>query len=66
MKDLKKAFSPKTKLECYEDLDQAFQSAHLPKQGTLLFSPGAPSYGSYQNYEERGQHFNRLCQSLST
>ena len=26
----------------------------------ILFSPGSQSYDHYNNFEERGEHFNRL------
>ena len=28
--------------------------------GVLLLSPGAPSFGAYRDYTERGRHFARL------
>ncbi|HSZ70645.1 MAG TPA: UDP-N-acetylmuramoyl-L-alanine--D-glutamate ligase [Solirubrobacteraceae bacterium] len=31
---------------------------------TVLLSPAAPSYGSYRNFEERGEHFRRLVAEL--
>ena len=48
----------------FKDLDEAFQSGHLPKAGNILFSPATPSYGYYQNYEERGEHFKKLTRLL--
>lgn len=40
-------------------MDQAVQVAidRLPQGGVVLLSPGAPSYGSYKNYIERGNYF---------
>ena len=32
---------------------------------TFLFSPGAASFDQYNNFEERGRHFNKLISKLS-
>ena len=32
---------------------------------TFLFSPGAASFDQYNNFEERGRHFNKLVSKLS-
>jgi UDP-N-acetylmuramoylalanine--D-glutamate ligase len=32
--------------------------------GTVLFSPGAPSFDAYANFAQRGEHFARLVRSL--
>jgi UDP-N-acetylmuramoylalanine-D-glutamate ligase len=29
----------------------------------VLFSPASPSYGTYVNFEERGEHFRRLVRN---
>ncbi len=45
------------------DLDTAVAQARAalgPKGGVLLLSPGAPSFGPYRDYAERGRHFARL------
>ncbi|HEY3737456.1 MAG TPA: UDP-N-acetylmuramoyl-L-alanine--D-glutamate ligase [Jatrophihabitans sp.] len=41
------------------DLTQALEQsrAALPRGGTVLLSPAAPSYGLYKNYEARGRAF---------
>ncbi len=31
------------------------------RRGVLLLSPGAPSFGAYQDYVERGRHFAILA-----
>jgi UDP-N-acetylmuramoylalanine--D-glutamate ligase len=35
--------------------------AALPPGGVVLLSPGAPSFGAYRDYTERGRHFARLA-----
>jgi UDP-N-acetylmuramoyl-L-alanine---L-glutamate ligase len=44
------------------DLGDAIQKARelLGGEGVLLLSPGAPSFGSYRDYTERGRHFASL------
>jgi UDP-N-acetylmuramoylalanine--D-glutamate ligase len=32
---------------------------------TVLLSPAAPSYGTYKNFEERGEHFRQLVSALT-
>jgi UDP-N-acetylmuramoyl-L-alanine---L-glutamate ligase len=45
------------------DLDDAVARARalLGGEGVVLLSPGAPSFGSYRDYTERGRHFARLA-----
>jgi UDP-N-acetylmuramoyl-L-alanine---L-glutamate ligase len=45
------------------DLDQAVREAMAAAQpgDVLLLSPGAPSFGQFRNFEERGQRFKALC-----
>lgn len=47
----------------HENLQEYFQSLKIV-HSTQLFSPGAPSYGQYANYEERGQDFLDRVQRL--
>ncbi|MDO4708321.1 MAG: UDP-N-acetylmuramoyl-L-alanine--D-glutamate ligase [Pseudomonadota bacterium] len=50
------------KLAAAENLPAAVNAAKqmLQGKGVLLLSPGAPSFGAYRDYVERGQHFARL------
>ncbi len=45
------------------DLDGAIGQARaaLGGQGVILLSPGAPSFGAYRDYAERGRHFAALA-----
>ena len=36
--------------------------ALAPRSGVVLLSPAAPSYDTYRNFEERGDHFRALAQ----
>ncbi|GGA44935.1 UDP-N-acetylmuramoyl-L-alanine--D-glutamate ligase [Pelagibacterium lentulum] len=48
-------------------LDEAMQAlAKVPKDtfDTVILSPGAPSYNQFRNFEERGDRFKALAQSL--
>jgi len=49
-----------SKFKIYATLDHAFELGELPTHGVILFSPAAPSYGDYANYEHRGDHFKTL------
>ena len=50
-------------LEAAADLPDAVARARrlLGGQGTVLLSPGAPSFGAYRDYVERGRHFAALA-----
>lgn len=50
-------------LQAADDLDHAVRLARavLPPGGVVLLSPGAPSFGPYRDYTERGRHFARLA-----
>jgi len=49
-------------LDAAVDLAEAVQKARmrLAGDGVLLLSPGAPSFGAYRDYTERGRHFAAL------
>ncbi len=49
-------------LRSASDLEDAVRLARaaLPPGGVVLLSPGAPSFGAYRDYTERGRHFARL------
>ena len=53
-------------LEHAADLDAAVAraAALTPKNGTVLLSPAAPSYGRFRNFEERGDAFLEAAQRL--
>ena len=46
-------------LHAARDMEEAIEFAHatLPKGGTILLSPGAPSFGVYPDYAARGRDF---------
>ena len=48
----------------FDDLEQAFKYATSLKikQKVILFSPATSSFDQYQNYMERGAHFNQLIE----
>ncbi len=50
-------------LSAAADLEAAVASARATLQGggVALLSPGAPSFGAYRDYTERGRHFARLA-----
>lgn len=50
-------------LSAADDLESAVTQARkfLGGEGVILLSPGAPSYGSYRDFTERGRHFARLA-----
>jgi len=46
-----------------DGLEQAMRLARtaLAGEGVVLLSPGAPSFGAYRDYTERGRHFAQLA-----
>lgn len=46
-----------------DDLEQAMSRAReaLAGEGVILLSPGAPSYGVYRDFTQRGRHFAQLA-----
>lgn len=46
-----------------DDLPEAMVKARelLAGEGVILLSPGAPSFGTYRDYTERGRHFAELA-----
>jgi UDP-N-acetylmuramoylalanine--D-glutamate ligase len=47
------------------DMEQAVVLArrHAPDGAVVLLSPAAPSFTSYRNFEERGDHFAALARA---
>jgi UDP-N-acetylmuramoylalanine--D-glutamate ligase len=59
-----RAYNPDSKLALHEsqDLQDAVRIAReiTPAGGVILLSPGAPSYGRFKNFAERGDTFARF------
>jgi UDP-N-acetylmuramoylalanine--D-glutamate ligase len=57
------AAAGKFRLSAASDLADAVQQARaaLANDGVVLLSPGAPSFGMYRDYVERGRHFAQLA-----
>jgi len=53
-------------VEVASDLTDAVERAHqnAPAGGVILLSPGAPSYGEFVNYEDRGRAFVQAVRRL--
>ncbi|HLM53827.1 MAG TPA: UDP-N-acetylmuramoyl-L-alanine--D-glutamate ligase [Pseudoxanthomonas sp.] len=51
------------RLAAAADLGEAVAQARslLDGEGVLLLSPGAPSFGQYRDYQERGRHFAQVA-----
>src|SRR5690606_30566600 len=51
------------RLHAADDLAGAVSAAKAPLdgEGVVLLSPGAPSFGAYRDYAERGRHFAALA-----
>lgn len=49
-----------------KDIDEAYsKSLEIAKEGdAVILSPAAPSYGYFKNFEERGDYFKNLVNSL--
>jgi len=50
-----------------DQLDDAVELAAgmAPEGGVVLLSPGAPSFGRYRDFEQRGEHFRRAVRALA-
>lgn len=57
--------NPESSLRLFEsnDLEEAIKLAKeiTPDNGVILLSPGAPSYGRFKNFAERGDKFSKLA-----
>ena len=55
-------------VEGHDDFDAAVLAAErcTPKGGVILLSPGAPSFGRFTDYRERGLHFRALLGLTTT
>lgn len=60
MQELSPSLAGGPQVSCFQNLEKAFSTSSLPDSGSVLFSPAAPSYGDYENYEQRGLHFKNL------
>jgi UDP-N-acetylmuramoylalanine--D-glutamate ligase len=57
--------SPLRAVEAADMVDAVALARGLASPGsTVLLSPAAPSYGTYRNFEERGDHFRGLLSAL--
>lgn len=54
-------------IEEFDGLEQAIDGArNLADEGTVvLFSPGAPSFGRYRDFEQRGERFRALVAEIA-
>lgn len=61
-----KDHAPDVKIVMADTLDAAMHIAHDHRShfDTLILSPGAPSYNSFKNFEERGNAFLELARKL--
>jgi UDP-N-acetylmuramoylalanine--D-glutamate ligase len=63
IKDVKEKTGTGPELFAAEDLRSAIMiaKAETPRGGIVLLSPAAPSYGSFENFQERGHTFAKLA-----
>lgn len=47
-----------------DNINSVFLKLSLIQSGNVLFSPGFPSFDLYKNFEQRGDHFNKLVASF--
>jgi UDP-N-acetylmuramoylalanine--D-glutamate ligase len=54
------------RIHIVRDLHQAVEEALRLRARICLFSPAAPSFDQFQNFEERGEHFRRVVRSYGS
>ena len=47
-----------------EKLEDVVNDMVFSEFDVILFSPGFPSFDQYKNYLDRGEHFNRIIETL--
>lgn len=64
---ISKQLSQKVDVKVFENLQEIFEFIKAEEiQGSIVFSPGFPSFDQYKNYMDRGEHFNLLYAQYSS